>query len=322
MSKMQGTQRIAGAGALVVVAATLLACSEDSARPGGGEPVVMAHAPSSAPVAAPVVTDTPSSAAAEAESAPGNVTYGDAETVYRKGRYADAAELFGAYVSGHPQSVSGQYMLGLSAWKSGDRGRAEQALLRAVELDGTNVKVRTNLSRVLVEEGRAADALPHMEKAVELAPAAHEVWRVLGNVKSELGRGEEAIAAYRHALIRNDQDAWSMNNYGLVLIQQGRYDEAVPPLARAVELTPRSPVFLNNLGVALERSGEPGVALSVFAAAVEADSTYTKAKISMDRVRARLGDATITEPDLSTFAASFIEEMQRWRTARPEHDGC
>jgi Tfp pilus assembly protein PilF len=321
MRQVNRTHGIAGAGALVLVAA-LVACGDGGAQPGSSAGVVVAQATQNPAPAATVAAAVTSEAAAEPSKTVTNVTYGDAEAVFQKRRYADAAELFSAFVESHPSSFSGQYMLGLSAWKAGDRGRAEQALERAVELDGGNVKARTNLSRVLLEQGRAADALPHMETAIELLPESHEVWRVLGNVKSELGRGEEAIAAYRHALIRNDRDAWSMNNYGLVLIQQGRYEEAVPPLARAIELTPRSPVFLNNLGVALERSGEPGIALSVFAAAVAADSTFQKARISLERVKSLVGETPITEPDVSAYATSFIEEMQRWRMARPEHDGC
>jgi Tfp pilus assembly protein PilF len=320
MSKMRGTGKIAGAGALVVAAA-VVACSDRGAQPGGGEAVVVARA-NAAPAPALTAAPVSSEPSAEPSKTVANVTYGDAEAVFRKGRYADAAELFGSFVESHPTSFSGHYMLGLSAWKAGDRGRAEQALLRAVELDGTNVKARTNLSRVLLEQGRATDAQPHMERAVELQPESHEVWRVLGNVKSELGRGEEAIAAYRHALLRNDRDAWSMNNYGLVLIQQGRYEEAVPPLARAIELMPRSPVFLNNLGVALERTGEPGIALSAFAAAVAADSTFQKARISLERVKSLVGESEVPELDVTGYAASFVAELQRWRETRPEHDGC
>ncbi|MGH8436704.1 MAG: tetratricopeptide repeat protein [Pseudomonas sp.] len=246
-----------------------------------------------------------------------NVTYKDAEAVFRKGRYQEAAEMFGVYVEIKPDDGFGHYMLGLSAWKSGDRGRAEQALVRAVELDSSSVKARTNLGRVLLEQGRPADALPHIEKAVDLKPDSHETWRVLGNVKGQLGMGEEAIEAYRQALLLNDQDAWSMNNFGLVLIQQGRHEEALQPLARAVELVPTSPVFQNNLGIALERCGYEGSAKKAFASAAEADSSYTKAKISLERVSTRLGDTEGEMVDLAAYARSFVEEIERWRATSP-----
>jgi tetratricopeptide (TPR) repeat protein len=139
---------------------------------------------------------------------------------------------------------------------------------------------------------------------------------VLGNVRSELGSSEEAIDAYRQAIVRNPKDAWSMNNYGLVLIKMGRYEEALLPLARAVEINPRSPLFQNNLGVAFERSGYLGGARNAFNAAVEADSTFTKAKISLERVVTRLGDSEGDTIDSSSLAQAFVEQIERWRNER------
>lgn len=249
-----------------------------------------------------------------------SVTYEEAESVFRKGRYDEAAEMFGVYVETNPANASGHYMLGLSSWKSGDHAGAEEALTRAVELNGETVKIRTNLGRVLLERGRAAEALPHLEKAVELEPTSHEVWRVLGNTYAQLHRSVDAIDAYRQALLLNDHDAWTMNNYGLVLIQLGRYDEALRPLARAVELVPLSATFQNNLGAALERVGELEGARGAFAAAVEADGTHSRAAVSLERVERRLVDTPMDAPDLAVFARQFVEDMQAWLSE--EQHGC
>ncbi len=311
MSKVYRINPVTGLSALMLTV-LVVACGGDKQEQG----VVLAQA-SPAPVTEAVTTTTDTSTPPVATTEFKNVTYGDAEKVFRQGHYQEATLMFASYTESHPKDVGGQYMLGLSAWKSGDRGKAEQALLRAVELDSGNVKVRTNLGRVLLEQGRPADALPHVEKALELKPDSYEIWRVLGNVKSELGRSEEALDAYRQALVRNAKDAWSMNNYGLVLIKLGRHEEALPPLARAIELNPRSPVFQNNLGVVLEQSGHLGGAYKAFSSAVEADSTYTKAKISFERVQKRLGNVEVEPIDLTEFARSFAQEIQRWRTPNP-----
>jgi Flp pilus assembly protein TadD len=248
-----------------------------------------------------------------------DVTYGEAESVFRKGRYEESAELFGIFVERSPDHAFGHYMLGLSAWKSGDHERAEAALRRAVELNGESVKIRTNLGRVLLERGVPLEAVPHLEAAVEIEPTSHEVWRVLGNTYAGLRRSDDALAAYRQALMLNDHDAWTMNNYGLLMIQLGRYDEAVRPLARAVELVPLSATFQNNLGVALERIGEIEGARQAYAAALAADSTYARARTSLERVEQRLLDTTMEAPDLGTFAREFVDEMQRW-IGESEHD--
>lgn len=248
-----------------------------------------------------------------------NVTYADAESVFRKGHYGESAEMFGVYVESNPAIASGHYMLGLSAWKSGDHERAEASLRRAADLSGESVKIRTNLGRVLLERGRATDALPHLEKAVELEPLSHEVWRVMGNAYAQLGRSIDAIDAYRQALMLNDHDAWTMNNYGLVLIQLGRYEDALLPLARAVELVPQSATFQNNLGTALERVGELEGARTAFDAAVEADSTHSKAAANLERVERRLADTPMDAPDLAAIARRFVEEMREW-IGEDQHD--
>jgi tetratricopeptide (TPR) repeat protein len=243
---------------------------------------------------------------------PVTVTYDEAASAFRRGRYREAAILFSLYVEANPEDPAGQYMLGLSAWKTGSHDRATQALLRAVELDSLNVKARTNLGRVLLEQGRGQDALVHVEKAVELTPQSYEAWRVLGNVKSLLGQDADALYTYRQALVLNDRDAWSMNGYALVLIRQGRYEDAIGPLALAVEVQPQSAVFQTNLGIALEGSGFLGSALQAFNTAVRLDSTLTRAKVSLERVQQRLNMQGAESIELSTFARSFAEQIERW----------
>src|SRR5688500_1069379 len=54
-------------------------------------------------------------------------TFADGEAAYHAGRYGDAAANFEAYIERRPDNACGHYMLGLSAWKSGDLARSEAA---------------------------------------------------------------------------------------------------------------------------------------------------------------------------------------------------
>ena len=308
MSNLYGSHRTAW-GAALIMSTVVAACSGDAesqANTGAAPTQVALAEPTSTPTVDTAVTPEPRIT---------NVSYGDAERVFRKGSYKDAAELFGVVVAEHPTDGQSHYMHGLSAWKSGDHETAESALRRAVEIDSQSVKARTNLGRVLLEQGRVQDALPHVEKAVELAPESYEAWRVLGNVKAELGRDDEALEAYRRALMRNEKDAWSMNNYALVLIELGRYDEALPPLARAVELMPGSARFQNNLGIVLEQNGLTGSARNAFTAAVAADSTYSKAQVNLSRIESVLADTEGETTELSVAAQMFMEQLRTWRAS-------
>ena len=131
---------------------------------------------------------------------------------------------------------------------------AVNAFTLALEKDASHVKSHINLSRVLIEQGRAQDALPHVEAALVIDSTSGETIRLLGRVKRELGDSAGAIAAYQRAIVLDERDVWSMNNLAKLYIAQGNYDDAVGPLARAVEIDSTTPAFRNNLGVALGHS--------------------------------------------------------------------
>src|SRR5204862_7317780 len=117
-------------------------------------------------------------------------------------------------------------------------------------------------------------------------PPPRGALRLLGRSQAGLGHFDEAIDAYQRAIAIDDKDAWAMNNLGYLYIQQGRSDAALPPLARAVEIRGSVPVFQNNLGTALERSGYFVAASQAYQAALDADSTYGKAAVGLERVKA------------------------------------
>jgi Tfp pilus assembly protein PilF len=249
----------------------------------------------------------------DSQQAPQIVTFADAQTAYTKRHYREATESFDNYVQRHPGNSFGLYMLGLSAWKSGDLGRARDAFERSLAIDSTNVKTLLNLGRVLLDQGKPNDALERVNTAIALDSGSADAHRMLARVRVALGEREPAEEEYRVALSIDPGDSWSMNNLGLLLIEQGRYEEALPPLARAVELRPDAPAFANNLGVALERTGHPGAAANAYRSALAADSTYSKAARSLARVEGVTEDSEI---DVSVLASSFNEELQKARQAR------
>jgi tetratricopeptide (TPR) repeat protein len=248
------------------------------------------------------------------------VTYESAESAFGEGRYGDATRLFSGYSESNPENPWGYYMLGLSAWKSGDPDQATRAFDRALQLDPNHRKSLFNSSRVLLETGHPQEALERIEKALALEPMSSEGLRLLGRVRYGLAQVNEAIDAYHRALALDDRDVWSMNNLGLIYIEQGRSAEALPPLARAVELRSNSPVFHNNMGTALERSGYPVAASKAYEAALNVDSSYAKASASLARVTTS-GQEPEAEPvDLTSFSNRFQAEIETWRASATPAD--
>jgi len=216
----------------------------------------------------------------------GPVSFGDGQAAYQARKYSDATAIFDRYTTERPANAWGHYMLGLSAWKSGDLAKSEQAFEKALSVDPQHVKSLVNLSRVFIEQKRHDEAVERLSRAAEIDPESTEVYRLLGRTYHTQGKTDDAVSAYRRAIELNELDAWSMNNLGLMFLEIERADEALPLLTKATELRPEVPVFHNNLGMALEHTGRFRAAATAYKAALAADPGYDKAKRNLARVEA------------------------------------
>ena len=216
----------------------------------------------------------------------GPVSFADGEAAYQARKYSEATAMFDRYTGQRPANAWGHYMLGLSAWKSGDLAKSEQAFEKALSIDPNHVKTLVNLSRVFIDQKRYDDAIVRLTRASEIDPESPQVHRLLGRTYHDQGKTDEAVAAYRRAIELNELDAWSLNNLGLLFLETARAEDAVPLLTRAVELRQEVPAFHNNLGMALEHTGRFKEAATAYKGALAADPGYTKAKRNLARVEA------------------------------------
>jgi tetratricopeptide (TPR) repeat protein len=297
------------AGLTVLAAIALAACGEK------GKATISTGSTTSPSVAESGAAGTPATTTTSAAVSTAPVTYADAETSFRHGDYAEAVGKFERYTRDNPDNAWGQYMLGLSAWKSGQHERALQAFDAALQLDPTHRKSLLNSARVLLETDQPEEALDRVQKALAIEPMSGEGLRLLGRSYVELGRNDEAVDAYQRAIAIDDKDVWAMNNLGYIYIQQGRSDAALPPLARAVEIRGNVPVFQNNLGTALERAGHLSDAKTAYENALQADSTYDKASVGLARVTARIAGTDTVAVDLGALSKQFQDQIEQWRTA-------
>jgi tetratricopeptide (TPR) repeat protein len=223
---------------------------------------------------------------APAPTVTGPVSFADGEAAYQAKNYSEATTLFEQYTTRKPQNAWGHYMLGLSAWKSGDPAKSESAFETALRVDPTHMKSLVNLSRVLIEQKRYDDALEKLTRAGEIDPESVTVPRLMARAYSAKGDTDQAIDAYRRAIALDMADAWSMNNLGLIYLEQGFVEDALPYLAKAVLTKDSVAAFHNNLGMALEHSGRFVAAATAYKGALTADPGYKKATQNLARVEA------------------------------------
>ncbi|HJS41992.1 MAG TPA: tetratricopeptide repeat protein [Gemmatimonadales bacterium] len=273
--------------AMVIAAYVFAACGDRSPD----------QARASEPVTSSPVSVTPVSTPTTEEPAiviSGPVTFELADSAYRDRRYDDATTLFKAYTENRPSNPWGFYMLGLSAWKSGDRSQAVSAFTQALALDSTHVKSHLNLSRVLLEEGQPDSALTHIEAAIVLDSTSSEPVRLQGRAFEAQGKMDDAILAYNRAIQLDSTDVWALNNLGALYIRLERFQEAIEPLKVAVQLNDEVAVFHNNFGMALERTGQYRAAEEEYRAAVGIEGTYGKAVTNLQRVQ-QLKEVTVPQ---------------------------
>jgi predicted Zn-dependent protease len=94
-------------------------------------------------------------------------------------------------------------LLYLRALRGGDGmtpGEREDILGRALEAEPGHVPARVLLVRLLRETGRAEEALVRADRGLAARPFASELHAVRGQVLEQLGRRDEATAAYRASL--------------------------------------------------------------------------------------------------------------------------
>ena len=210
-----------------------------------------------------------------------------------------------------PTTAPEFFTVGRTAWKAGDLVRAESAFVQAIALDSTHVRSRLYLSRVLIESGRAGDALQHIETAITLDSTSSEPVRLQGRAYEVLGRSDEAIGAYKRAIVRNPDDVWALNNLGSLYIKVGRSEDALGPIARAIELEKKVAIFYNNLGTALEKTGHFTAAAEAYRAALGVESTYGPATTNLSRVEQLKEDPAAQPVDLVALAKAFVAQINQ-----------
>jgi tetratricopeptide (TPR) repeat protein len=281
----------------------LLACGKDAgttrtATEGASVPTVV-NASVTSPAETPATVEVPP-------------TYEAGEAAFRSGEYDRARHIFESYLATRPENPWGHYMLGMAAWKGGDLVVAEGAFNQAIQLDSAHTKSFLNSARVLLDLGRNREALERARQARALDSSSTDALRLIARAHHSIGDADSAIEAYRETLLQDDRDVWALNNLGVLYLDKGEPELALPPLARAIQLRSTAPVFQNNFGIALERTGHIAAARKAFAAALQADSSYTKASVSLARVNTLVADpADVIEVD--ELAQLFRMQLGIWR---------
>jgi tetratricopeptide (TPR) repeat protein len=181
----------------------------------------------------------------------------DAVLLVRSGQLEAAAQRTQAFLRQHPDDTDALSLLGELARRAQRYAQAELLFARCVELAPEDRIPRFHHANALLETGRPEAALAHAEilltlepanpvfralkamalelveeidaaallwQAIVQEPAPAECWIRYGNVLRALGRRDEAIAAYRHAVAR--QPSFGLGWWALAQLNTFRFEES------------------------------------------------------------------------------------------------
>jgi tetratricopeptide (TPR) repeat protein len=108
-----------------------------------------------------------------------------------------------------------------------------------------------------------ADGLAALDRALQLSGDDARTWEWRGGALKQLGRFEEALAAFRRAVELDPQNAAPLE-WSSLLCQLGRNDEALAVAQAGVAARPRYPRMWHQLGAAQMALGADAAALEAF----------------------------------------------------------
>jgi tetratricopeptide (TPR) repeat protein len=155
-------------------------------------------------------------------------------------------------VEQEPRNAAAWQQLGLLALKQGRHDTVIECLGQAVALDPKQPLLRHYLAASYLALGQAEQAASHFQQLAVFSPS-HEAFNNLGVALGQLGRNDEAIAAFSQALAHKPDSHEAHHNWGLALLALGKLDQAIEHFQQALTLHPDYPEAHNHLGLALAR---------------------------------------------------------------------
>jgi tetratricopeptide (TPR) repeat protein len=210
-----------------------------------------------------------------------------------------------------PNYWSLEINLGIVDGLIGEQATAERHFRRALELGPNFPDAHFFFARWLVEQGRAPEALPHLERAIEMSPA-YETARLL---RMDLLAARDGIAAAREAAVQYlalDPSSSRAKSYaagspplqaqsntyeaffrlGLTLGQQKSFADSAIAYRAALDLNPQSADAMNNLGWTLGQLGFRQEAIPVLEQALRINPAFDLARNNLSWARSQMSNAS------------------------------
>jgi predicted O-linked N-acetylglucosamine transferase (SPINDLY family) len=210
---------------------------------------------------------------------------------HRAGRLDAARERYEQILQAEPEQADALHFLGLLACQIGRHdvgiGLIERSLATKVDAIYYN-----NFGNVLTDLGRFNDAIDSYRHALRLNAAYPEAHNNLGNALLKAKQPDASMRACADAIRLQPGYADAYNNLGNALKAMGELAEAVASYCKAIDLRPDYAVAYSNLGNALRAQGNDDMALGCYQKAIAVQPDLRAAWHGLGALQLERGELT------------------------------
>lgn len=233
--------------------------------------------------------------------------------------FDSARNEFNAALALDPNFSPAQVGLGWIAYFNSQTDEAEKAFNQALDLKDDESFALLGLGRLAFDDNDMQQAIDYFKQVIDINPYSAVAHAFLGeaslfagydttneNVQRELY--QQAEAAYRAAIARDDYFGFAYNGLGWILQYQDRYAESIEAFEKALQFDSENPEIFNGLGWSLFLSDRYTEAESRFKRAIELDPSYTSAYFGLGRAyeeQGRWDEALATFQTLKQIAPDY-----------------
>jgi tetratricopeptide (TPR) repeat protein len=187
----------------------------------------------------------------------------------QRGDQGRAEQLYLQILAREPQDFNANHLMGVLRFQQGRPAEALDLLDKALTVNPAAAEALAHHGLVLHALGRSTEALANLDRALAMKPNQVEVLNWRGMVLEALGRPAEALASLEAALALNTRHCEALSNRGMALMALDRVEEALASLEQAAAIEPGNLLIQFNLGLVFREMGRCQEAATAFRKVLE-----------------------------------------------------
>jgi hypothetical protein len=174
-------------------------------------------------------------------------------------------------------------VLGLHMWRAVERTAdwVDEYTLYThdVEVVPGSTKAQNNSGAIRIKAKEYEEGLAQLRRAIEISPLGYHVpYYTAGLTLTTLGRDEEAMEMYEASILGGDQDPFTKNNLGYILIDhEVNVERGITLIEEAIVVMPKNAEFRDSLAWGYFKNGDLERARATMQVAIELDEAKGKA---------------------------------------------